>query len=94
MRADGELKQDVEAELRCHPDVDETGIAVDVMWGVVRLSGYVRNLFDKYGAEDAVRRARVSIRWRTTSGCGSGESRVRTLPNSAVRGRELTSAPG
>ena len=27
MRADGELKQDVEAELRCHPDVDETGIA-------------------------------------------------------------------
>jgi osmotically-inducible protein OsmY len=56
MRADGELKQDVEAELRCHPDVDETGIAVDVMWGVVRLSGYVRNLFDKYGAEDAVRR--------------------------------------
>jgi osmotically-inducible protein OsmY len=22
----------------------------------VRLSGYVRNLFDKYGAEDAVRR--------------------------------------
>ena len=56
MRADGELKQDVEAELRCHPDVDETGIAVDVMSGVVRLSGYVRNLFDKYGAEDAVRR--------------------------------------
>jgi osmotically-inducible protein OsmY len=26
------------------------------MLGAVRLSGYVRNLFDKYGAEDAVRR--------------------------------------
>src|SRR4029077_8243945 len=55
-RADGEVKQDVEAELRCNPDVDETGIAVEVMRGAVRLSGYVRNLFDKYGAEDAVRR--------------------------------------
>jgi osmotically-inducible protein OsmY len=55
-RTDGEVKQDVEAELRCNPDVDETYIAVEVMWGTVRLSGYVRNPFDKYGAEDAVRR--------------------------------------
>ena len=55
-RADREVKQDVEAELRCHPDVDETHIAVEVTEGAVRLSGYVRNLFDKYGAEDAVRR--------------------------------------
>ena len=55
-RADRALKEDVEAELRCHPDVDETHIAVQVMRGAVRLSGYVRNLFDKYGAEDAVRR--------------------------------------
>ena len=56
VRADGEVKQDVEAELRCHPDVDETNIAVEVMRGTVTLSGYVRNLFDKYGAEEAVRR--------------------------------------
>ena len=55
-RADGEIKRDVEAELHCHPDVDETHIAVEVMQGTVRLSGYVHNLFDKYGAEDAVRR--------------------------------------
>jgi len=55
-RADGEVKQHVEAELRCHPHVDETHIAVEVLRGAVRLHGYVRNLFDKYGAEDAVRR--------------------------------------
>jgi osmotically-inducible protein OsmY len=55
-RADGEVKQHVEAELRCHPDVDETHIAVEVQCGAVRLSGYVRKLLDKYGAEDAVRR--------------------------------------
>ena len=56
LRTDGEVKQDVEAELRCHPDLDETHIVVEVLCGVVRLSGYVRKLFDKYGAEDAVRR--------------------------------------
>ena len=55
-RADREVKQNVEAELHCHPHVDETHIAVEVLRGAVRLSGYVRNLFDKYGAEDAVRR--------------------------------------
>ena len=55
-RADGEVKQNVEAELRCHPDLDETHIAVQVQCGTVRLSGYVRKLFDKYGAEDAARR--------------------------------------
>ena len=56
VRADREVKQNVEAELRCHPHVDETHIAVEVLRGMVRLSGYVRSLFDKYGAEDAVRR--------------------------------------
>jgi osmotically-inducible protein OsmY len=55
-RVDREVRQDVEAELRCNPDVDDTHIAVEVAHGAVRLSGYVRNLFDKYGAEDAVRR--------------------------------------
>ena len=56
VRADREVKQNVEAELRCHPHVDETHIAVEVLRGMVRLHGYVRSLFDKYGAEDAVRR--------------------------------------
>ena len=55
-RVDGEVRQEVEAELRCHPDVDETHIVVEVVRGVVRLSGYVRSFLDKYGAEDAVRR--------------------------------------
>ena len=56
VRVDGEVKQEVEAELRCHPDVDESHIVVEVVRGVVRLRGYVRSLLDKYGAEDAVRR--------------------------------------
>jgi len=55
-RADREVKHNVEAELHCHPHVDETHIAVEVLRGAVRLHGYVRNLFDKYAAEDAVRR--------------------------------------
>ena len=55
-RADREVKHNVEAELHCHPRVDETHIAVEVLRGMVRLHGYVRSLFDKYGAEDAVRR--------------------------------------
>jgi len=55
-RADREVKHNVEAELHCHPHVDETHIAVEVLRGAVRLHGYARNLFDKYGAEDAVRR--------------------------------------
>ena len=55
-RADREVKHNVEAELHCHPHVDETQIAVEVLRGAVRLHGYARNLFDKYGAEDAVRR--------------------------------------
>ena len=55
-RADREVKHNVEAELHCHPRVDETHIAVEVLRGAVRLHGYVRNLFDKYAAEDAARR--------------------------------------
>jgi osmotically-inducible protein OsmY len=36
--------------------VDDTDIAVKVKDGVVTLSGYARNLFHTYGAEDAVKR--------------------------------------
>jgi len=69
-RSDMELKANVEAELSCSPDIDERGIAVRVSAGTVTLSGFVRNLFDKYGAEDAVRRVagvaavanRISVR--------------------------------
>ena len=56
MKSDSELQSAVEAELSCHPDVDDTDIVVTVKDGVVSLSGYARNLFHKYGAEDAVKR--------------------------------------
>jgi osmotically-inducible protein OsmY len=56
MRSDSDIKHNVEGELRCCPHVDETDIAVKVTGGVVTLTGYVRNFFHKYGAEDAVKR--------------------------------------
>jgi osmotically-inducible protein OsmY len=54
--SDMEIKANVEAELRCCPNIDESRIAVRVNGGTVTLSGFVRNLFHKYGAEDAVSR--------------------------------------
>jgi osmotically-inducible protein OsmY len=56
MRSDDDIRKNVEAELRCCPDVDETDIAVKVTRGTVTLTGFVRNVFHKYGAEDAVKR--------------------------------------
>jgi osmotically-inducible protein OsmY len=53
---DGDVQRAVEAELSCHPNVDDTDIVVNVQDGVVTLSGYARNLLQKYGAEDAVKR--------------------------------------
>jgi len=53
---DDDIRASVEAELRACPDVDETDIAVKVTRGTVLLTGFVRNLFHKYGAEDAVTR--------------------------------------
>ena len=55
-RADRDVQQAVEAELACHPDVDDTDIVVAVTGGVVTLSGRARNVLQKYGAEDAVKR--------------------------------------
>jgi osmotically-inducible protein OsmY len=56
VRSDDDIRKNVEAELRACPDVDETDIAVKVTHGTVTLTGFVRNLFHKYGAEDAVKR--------------------------------------
>lgn len=56
IRSDSDIQQRIEAELWCCPDVDETDIGVRVAGGVVTLTGYVRNFFHKYGAEDAVKR--------------------------------------
>jgi osmotically-inducible protein OsmY len=54
--SDDEIRASVEAELRACPDVDETDIAVKVTRGTVSLTGFVRSVFHKYGAEDAVKR--------------------------------------
>jgi osmotically-inducible protein OsmY len=56
VKSDSDIRCAVEAELSCHPLVDDTDIVVNVRDGVVTLSGYARNLFHKYGAEDAVKR--------------------------------------
>jgi osmotically-inducible protein OsmY len=55
-RSDTDIKLNIEGEFSCCPQMDESGILVKVTDGIVVLSGYVRNFFDKYGAEDAVKR--------------------------------------
>ena len=58
IRPDRDIQRQVESELFACPDVDETGIAVRVTGGTVILSGYARSYFEKFGAEDAVKRVR------------------------------------
>jgi osmotically-inducible protein OsmY len=58
MKSDSEIKQDVEAELRWSPEVDDTDIAVKVNDGEVTLSGFAKNYMEKYQAEIAVRRVK------------------------------------
>ncbi len=58
MRSDNDIKQDVEAELRWSPDVDQTDIAVKVNDGEVTLSGFVKNYLEKYQAEITARRVK------------------------------------
>jgi len=56
MKPDSEIRRDVEAELHWSPDVDETDIAIKVNNGVVTLTGFAHNYFEKYRAEDAAKR--------------------------------------
>jgi len=56
MKADSDIKRDVEVELRWSPDFDETDVAVKVNGAVVTLTGFVHSYFDKYQAENAVKR--------------------------------------
>jgi osmotically-inducible protein OsmY len=56
MRADIDIKRDVEAELHANPDIDATDIAVAVKNGVVTLSGYVRSYMQKWEAEKTAKR--------------------------------------
>jgi osmotically-inducible protein OsmY len=57
-RADTDIQRQVESELFACPDLDETDIAVKVTDGAVTLTGFARSFFDKFGAEDAVKRVR------------------------------------
>jgi osmotically-inducible protein OsmY len=56
MKADSDIRRDVEAELQWTPDVDETDIAVKVNDGIVTLTGYVPTYPEKSRAEAAVKR--------------------------------------
>ena len=56
MKTDAAIKNDVEAELRWTPDVDDTDVAVKVKAGEVSLTGFVRDYFQKYHAEVAAKR--------------------------------------
>jgi osmotically-inducible protein OsmY len=56
MRNDGDIKRDVEDELRWDPNLDATDIAVSVKNGVVTLTGFVKSYSEKYEAEQAAKR--------------------------------------
>jgi len=56
MRADDDIKRDVEAELRWDHDIDATDIGVAVKNGVVALTGFVRSYMQKYDAERDAKR--------------------------------------
>jgi len=56
MKSDINIKQDVEAELRWSPDIDDREIAVKVNEGIVSLTGFTGSYFEKYQAENAAKR--------------------------------------
>jgi osmotically-inducible protein OsmY len=56
MRADNDIKRDVEDELQWDPDIDPTDIGVAVKDGVVTLSGFARSYSQKLEAEAAAKR--------------------------------------
>lgn len=56
MRADAEIKQDVENEIRWSPWIDAADIAVTVKNGTVELAGFAKNYSDKFDAETAAKR--------------------------------------
>jgi osmotically-inducible protein OsmY len=58
MKSDTDIRNDVEAELKWSPDVDETDIAVKVKDGEVTMSGYAESYFEKHQAEAAVKRVK------------------------------------
>ncbi len=81
MKSDGQIRQDVEAELLWNPELDSTDIAVKVNDGVVTLSGYARNFYEKSLAEAAAKRIggvtavadEVAVRLPASDGCTDPE---------------------
>jgi osmotically-inducible protein OsmY len=71
MRADADVKRDVEAELNSDPSVDATDIAVAVTEGVVTVTGFVRSYRKRNAAEAAAKRIAgvvavvndIEVRW-------------------------------
>ena len=58
MKADADIRDDVEAELRYDPDMANADIAVSVKDGVVTLAGFARSYFQKWEAERAAKRVK------------------------------------
>ncbi len=56
MKPDSVIKQDVDAELRWNPELDETDIATKVQDGIVTLSGFARDYHEKHQAEVTAKR--------------------------------------
>ena len=55
-KTDGQLQQDILAELRWDPKINAAHIGVEVSKGVVTLSGHVDSFVEKWNAEQAVKR--------------------------------------
>jgi osmotically-inducible protein OsmY len=58
MSSDIQIRMEIETELRSAPNINETGIAVDVNHGDVTLSGFAGSYLSKYQAEIEARRIR------------------------------------
>jgi osmotically-inducible protein OsmY len=56
MRADQDIRRDVERELEWEPSIDAGGIGVAVKDGIVTLSGFVHAFVEKFDAERAAKR--------------------------------------
>ncbi len=91
MRSDPEIKEDVDAELRWAPEVDETDVATKVTDGIVTLTGFVGSYYEKYKAEAAVKRiAGVSavandIEVRVAKGQGTSDPEIARHAVEALR---------
>lgn len=58
MTNDYQIQQDVIAELKWEPKVDQAHIGVQVQDGIVTLSGHVANLIEKWHAQEAAKRVK------------------------------------